>query len=332
MQVLLTAAPPLAQESGEPRPTKKLVDGLTDLAERVPARGLVAAPSVGGGDDKWTMIARGRLADARRWFDILGWEQLPQSQRGRNILRWGSDHAWMANPAHPKRSVRNWCSCWDRTLTVSELDQIVADTGHSNKRWTPDQSATILGIGVRDRAAHRLWFNGADDDLNYDIRRETQREKNAARKRKSRAKYSTGAKPGRPKSEGPPAWQIAGFKSERTYYRHKAAANGPHDTVAPNGSETPSRHLVSKNRKRDAISLPNDIVPAVAAPLPLPAVITAPVVDSGAPKASPRVAPLADDVQDLVKIERKSGVGFAGATPPLSHHLERVLREFGRIQ
>lgn len=58
-----------------------------------------------------------------------------------------------------------------------------------------------------------------------------------------------GHRPG--KSEGVPAWQDAGFKSERTYFRHKARA-----LAAQSGSEIPSRHL-SKNRKRYAFSLPS---------------------------------------------------------------------------
>jgi hypothetical protein len=246
MQCLLTTAPTLAQESGEPRPTKKLVDGLTDLAERAPARGLVAAPSAeGSSDDKWAMIARGRLADARRWFVILGWDQLPQSQRGRNILRWGADHASMANPAHPKRSVRNWCSYWDRTLTERELDQIVADTAHSNKRWTADQSATILGIGVRDREAHRLWFNGADDDPNYDIRRETQRAKDAAKKRRRRAARSTGAPRGRPALQLSPEEALARRRAQAANRKRAERA-----TIRSGRSSVPRWKPLARPRRR----------------------------------------------------------------------------------
>src|SRR5580704_15957097 len=80
----------------------------------------------------------------------------------------------------------------------AELDQLVADTATSNKRWTHDQSAAILGIGFRDREAHGFRFIGADDDPNYDIRCEAKREKGAARVRRFRAAHSTGAKVGGP--------------------------------------------------------------------------------------------------------------------------------------
>ena len=109
----------------------------------------------------------------------------------------------------------------------------------------------MLGITVRDRSTLRLRFICADDDPNYDLRNAVKREKNAARNRRYRAARATGRKPGRPKSEDVPAWQVAGFKSERTYYRNKAR-----DTETETGSKNASRDIIN-NRHRHAISLPS---------------------------------------------------------------------------
>jgi hypothetical protein len=193
--------------------------------------------------------ARGRLKYARKWFAHHGWDVLPQGRRGQAILRWGADHAWLADPADPLRSVRRWCRRWAPWLKGAELDQLLEYVKTSNKRWSDDQSAAVLGITMRDRTTLGLRFIGANDDPNYEARLGIAKAKAAARARKSRAARSTGRKPGRPKAETPPAWQMAGFNSERTYYRHKA--RGETET----GSKTPSRDI-SKNRGRDAISLP----------------------------------------------------------------------------
>ena len=127
---------------------------------------------------------------------------LPQGIRGRRILAWGATQAWLAGPADPKASVRRWCRRWAPRLKAAELDKIVADTKISNKRWSADQSATVLGITVRDRAALGFRHLGACDDPDYSSRHATTREKAAARARKSRAARSIpGAKRGRPTLE-----------------------------------------------------------------------------------------------------------------------------------
>lgn len=144
------------------------------------------------------LLARGSLSDAKRWFTHRGWKILPRGNRGRRILRWGADQAWLAAQTNPKRSVRNWCHHWDPRLSDAELRQIVADTVESNKRWTLDQSAAVLEITVRDRQIHGFRFIGAMDDPNYEIRTALKKEKGAARARRYRASHSTGAKRGRP--------------------------------------------------------------------------------------------------------------------------------------
>jgi hypothetical protein len=202
--------------------------------------------------DNTILFARGRLSEARKWFAYRGWSVLPKTERGRRILKWGATHAWMAGPADPKDSVRRWCRSLVPWLTNAQLDKIVADTKKSNKRWSADQSATVLGITVRDRTDLGFRFLGASDDHDYKSRRATAKEKAAARARKSRAARSTGAKRGRPKSEGIPAWMAAGFSSRRSYYRHKARGT----VAAESGTKNASRHI-SKNRKRDGISVPH---------------------------------------------------------------------------
>jgi hypothetical protein len=200
--------------------------------------------------DKAAMLARGRLSEAKKWFAHKGWDVLPRAIRGRRILLWGACQAYLAGPANPKRSCRNWCRRWWPTLTPAELDRIVARTVNSNKRWSADQCAAILEITVRDREIHAFRFIGANDDPNYEHRLKAKRKKNAEYSRKYRAAHSSGRPRGRPKSEGVPAWKAAGFSSERSYYRHKA-----HEPQRLSGSKNVSRDI-SKNRKRDGISLP----------------------------------------------------------------------------
>jgi len=103
------------------------------------------------------VIARGRLADARKVFDSRGWEVLPQGKRGQKILRWGANHAFLARPANPERSVHNWCSKWAPWLFIdtprarAELAELLACVKTSNKRYSADQCAAVLEITVSDR-------------------------------------------------------------------------------------------------------------------------------------------------------------------------------------
>jgi hypothetical protein len=228
--------------------------------------------------------ARGRIKTARRWFAIRKWKTLPQGDRGQRILELIADHAWLAYPSDPKGAVRRICG---PLAPWADLDQLIARTINSNKRWSNDQCAAVLEISVRDSQTHSLRFVGAHDDPEYQIRAAAKREKNAARARNSRAAKSTGRPRGRPKSEVP-AWVAAGSNSERSYYRHKARG------TAQSGSKNASRHI-SNNKERDGISLP---------PGPEPA------VERGAPQAPPSRHP--EPIESDIIVDG----GFAGATPP----------------
>lgn len=186
------------------------------------------------------LIARGRLANARRWFAHRGWDVLPRTERGRSILRWGVDQAWLAGPADPKRSLRGWCRRWAPWLTGAELDQIVRETATSNKRWTSDHSATVLEISVRDREALQLWFFGADDDPHFEKRLQLKREKAAARARKFRADHSTGRPRGRPALDLSPEERAAHIRKQNAerQRRRRASRKKPSRTIIDIGSVT----------------------------------------------------------------------------------------------
>jgi hypothetical protein len=221
------------------------------------------------------IVARGRLADARRWFAYLGWEELPPTERGKRILKWDADHARLASPANPKRSVRRWVRRWAPWLTARELDDLAAACEQSNKRWSADQCASALEITMHYRSRLGLRFIGANDDTDYEIRSALKRANAAARARKCRSAKSTGAKRGRPKSEGPKPWQVLGI-SKPTYFRWRKAGkiplietgmkSGRKPLISRDVSETEnaSRHI-SKNRKRDGISVSHDIGAATLA-------------------------------------------------------------------
>jgi hypothetical protein len=169
---------------------------------------------------------------------------LPESDRGHRILGWVADQSWLAYPAHPEAAVRRECRRCAPWLTAEALDELVKATKTSNKRWSHDQSATVLELSMCDSQALSLKFLGCDDDPTYERRLKIKRAKNAACKRKSRAAKRSGRPRGRPKSEGTPAWQAAGFGSERSYYRHKARG-----TASALGSKNASPDKLRETRK-----------------------------------------------------------------------------------
>src|ERR1700743_2643260 len=98
--------------------------------------------------DQTALIARCRLKEAKKWFVHRGWDVLPQGRRGQRILQWGADHAWLAASKTPQTSVRRWARRWAPWLKPAELNKLVSDTEHSNKRWSADQCAAVLEISV----------------------------------------------------------------------------------------------------------------------------------------------------------------------------------------
>jgi hypothetical protein len=147
-----------------------------------------------------TLRAVFRLSSARKWFEHQKWSALPVGERGDRILHWGADHAWVACPTNPRRSVRRWCSRWmQRPFRPADINSLVAYAVDSNKRWSDDQSAAVLEISIADHdELPGLRGIGAYDDLNYEKRLGIKRTKTAERQRRYRAKHATGARRGRP--------------------------------------------------------------------------------------------------------------------------------------
>jgi hypothetical protein len=181
-------------------------------------------------DDVEVVKARGRLADAKRWFDHRGWDFLPDNDRGRLILTWAADHAWVAGTKNPRRSVRNWCrkyaSPW---LSDSELDEVVSQAEARNtphpQRWSHDQSAVTLEYSISDRKELPLQFIGADDDPDYQWRNQHKLSMNAASARKYRAKRRSGRPCGRPRLDLSESEKVARKRkqSAESSARHRAA-------------------------------------------------------------------------------------------------------------
>lgn len=199
------------------------------------------------------LVARGRLKVAKKLFAANGWQTLPKTTRGRRILEWGADHAWCSRPSNRAQAVREWYGLMAPWASKAQIKAILAalKNGERILNWTADQSAMVLELSLaRCRELKLQRFLGADDDVNYERRRGIAAKGGAARSKKYRAKRSTGRPRGRPKRQAPKEFELAGYKSERTFYRHKALG-----ILAPkNGSKNASR--INKNLKRDGISLP----------------------------------------------------------------------------
>jgi len=232
-------------------------------------------------------MARGRLKEAKKWFAHRGWKNLPRGIRGQRILEWGADQAWLAADTDQKRerSVRNWCRCWKPRIKDTELDQLVARTVTSNKRWSHDECAIVLEVGVRDRADLGFRFIGADDDPSYEIRLAAKAEKHAARSRRYRAAHSTGAKSGRP------ALQLS--EEERLARRRAQGAERAKRLRA--SRKTPCRHLSLRIDGVTGFSV-TDLSHAPQPDHP-----------SRAPQAPRRQAPIIVDTQDSDNLKASWG-------------------------
>jgi hypothetical protein len=191
--------------------------------------------------DKAALIARGRLKEARQSFARRGWEILPQGIRGQLILKWVADHAWLAYPADPKSAVRRHCGQLAPWLKEDGLAELVATTAESNKRWSHDQSATVLEISMRESQSSGFRFLGCDDDPTYERRLKVKRAKNAARQRKFRAANSTGRKRGRPRLELSPEDRLARSNAQAAQRMRRSRAlrkNPSRDKFIETGSVT----------------------------------------------------------------------------------------------
>jgi ribosomal protein L20A (L18A) len=221
-------------------------------------------------NDKDVLLARGRLKEARRWFTYLRWEELPPTERGRRILKWGADHAWLASPANPQRSVRRWVRRWAPWLTASELDELVTACKRSNKRWSADQCATVLDIGMRHRSMLNLRFIGASDDLNYEARLGIKRTKAAARARRYRANHSTGAKRGRPAIQLSQEEAMARRRAQaaKRARRYRAATQAKSSVISKVASrKNASRHIIDIDSVTElSVTDLSDVSPATLAP------------------------------------------------------------------
>lgn len=220
-------------------------------------------------------------------------------------MRWGADHAWLAASGDPEASVRRWCRRWAQWLTVGELNDLVAYTRDSNKRWSADQSAAVLGISVTHLTKLKLRHLGADDDPNYEVRLGMKRANSAERSRKHRAKNSSGAKRGRPALQLSPDEALARRRAQTAerVRRHRAVTQNP---VTPLKKDIDSVTQLSVTRHLD--------VPVDATSSSLPVVVLEPVDQRRAdPQATTRRAPA--ELIVLMRVDR-GGDGFARAAPP----------------
>lgn len=202
------------------------------------------------------VVAAGRLKEARRWFEICGWHEVPRNDRGWKILQWGADHAWMASSKDPVGSVRRWCRRVAPSLSDTEMSEILDYVATSNKLWTHDQSATVLELSLDDCKAHGFRFLGANDDLNFERRLTINRQKDATRKRKERAERSTGRPRGRPRLQLTVEERLLHEKelaAQRQQKRRARMSSGrpPGRPKSAKATETPSRKNASSYIDRD---------------------------------------------------------------------------------
>jgi hypothetical protein len=161
------------------------------------------------------------------------------------ILRWYADHAWVGYPSHPEAAVRRLCGKLAPHLSDSDLDQLVDETVDSNKRWSHDQSAIVLRLGIRDSRRLKLWFLGCDDDANYEIRIGLKKAKDAAKKRKRRAERSSGRPGGRPPLDLSPEQMAARIKAQNAERARRCRAS----------RKTPSPHKIEETGRGTVFSV-----------------------------------------------------------------------------
>jgi hypothetical protein len=199
------------------------------------------------------MRARGRIGNLNKLMAVRQWDVLPQGRRGQRILRWACHHVWRAADRNPERSVRNFCRKRAPYLKPAEVDQLVAATADGcTTWWSNDDSAAVLEVGVCEREANTLWFIGACDDPDYEMRNMVKAAKAMMRARRRRAAKSTGRPRGRPatatglrrrgkvtrseylannSTSKTRPWIALGI-SRATYYRRNGCETGPPENAS----------------------------------------------------------------------------------------------------
>jgi hypothetical protein len=243
--------------------------------------------------DKTVLIARGRLKKARGWLDHPRRRVRPKSRRGISILGWVADHARLAYPANPEGAVRRCCCQFASELTEPELDEIVVTSEGSNKTWTPDQCAMVLGISFDDNLEIGFRFIGCDDDLNYDRRRKRDTDKGKQYSRTYRASKGASTKRGRPPLDLSEEEMVARRKAQAVdrkraeRLRKKAATS--EDDVTLNSSG-----FLSKSMKSDELN------------------VTQPLESGGGPQATPRQNEIGDSPVALEALPASIDMGDDG--------------------
>jgi hypothetical protein len=159
--------------------------------------------------NRFVLIARGRIKDAREEFTRRGWHTLPRRIRGRRILAWIACMAWDGYPSDPEAAVRRICGDLAPYLKEHELAALIESTRAANRRFSNDQCAMIIEISVIDCLDRGYRFLGAMDDEDHVERDKARRARNAACQRRRRAAKSGGRKGGRPSLDLSPEDKLA---------------------------------------------------------------------------------------------------------------------------
>jgi hypothetical protein len=246
--------------------------------------------------------ARGRLKKAR-----LVRNQSDRCERPSwSFLQWVADHACLAYPANPEGAVRRCCHQFDPEITEDELDELVAHTEFSNKDWTDDHSAMVVGISFNDNLEIGFRFIACNDDPNYDRRRDREDAMSAVYSRRYRAKMGATTKRGRPALVLTEADELARRAKDAERKRAKRAERSsgrprgrPKKCVRENSSDLNITDL--KNIKLK----PDELIRAdFSSPSDQPFV-------SRAPQAPERLAPI---IEEIV-VDRGAVRGTAGHGP-----------------
>jgi hypothetical protein len=175
------------------------------------------------------VVANKRLNQFESWCVVRAWNKKGFPKRKRwSILRFIADHAWLAVSGAGDReaSVRRHLYQHAPGLGEAEIAGIV--DGATNARlWPSYHCGELLGISAAAGEKHRLTHLGANDDPDLVKRKRyaAARRKERDRLRKEAERRAAGAKP-RAEYEATSAsqtkpWLAAGYKTRRTWERHR---------------------------------------------------------------------------------------------------------------